>query len=230
MTIHQTLETLKNRNPMEHGAVSFFYTLLLDRVDTSTDLIKQAWERELEIELTNDSWDDCLKSIHDCSINARHAVIQFKVLHRLHYSRAKLHKIFPNIPPTCVKCNTAEGTLAHTFWTCEKIWPFWKNIFDFLSEAYTNIIKPDPEIAIFGNMSGMANKYQSQAVSLCMILAKRAILQKWKKESGPTFETWIRELSNVLPLEELRYKLVNRPMIFQKIWSPIKSLIGYPEI
>lgn len=124
----------------------------------------------------------------------------------------------------CIKCKTAESTLAHSFWSCEKIWPFWKKIFEFLSEAYTIPLPPEPEVAIFGNVVGIINKYQTQAVSLCMILAKKAILQKWKNESG------LRELANVLPLEELRYKLANRPKTFKKIWNPIKLLIGNLEL
>lgn len=60
-----------NRTPGERGAVSFLYTLLLERVNTNTEFAKQAWEKDLEIELTDESWENCLRNIHDCSINAR---------------------------------------------------------------------------------------------------------------------------------------------------------------
>lgn len=47
-------------------------------------------------------------------------------------------------------------------------------------------LAPEPKMGIFGG-----NCELSQDVSLCMILAKKAILQKWKSESVPTFETWL---------------------------------------
>lgn len=62
---------------------------LLDRVDTNTDGISQAWE-EFNVE------------IHRCSINAQHAVIRFKVMHGLYYS-------YSRVSPMC----TSDGTLIH---------------------------------------------------------------------------------------------------------------------
>ncbi len=75
----------------------------------------------------------------------------------------------------------------------------------------------------FGDNSDIGSKFVSQAVSLCMILAKKVILQKWKSESGPVFEVWLRDPSYVLPLEELRYKISDRQKIFSRIWNSIKS-------
>ncbi len=72
MDIHQTLEIMCNRSPVEWGTVSFFYALLLDRVNENTHHIRQEWEKELAIELSGESWEECL---HECSINARHSVI-----------------------------------------------------------------------------------------------------------------------------------------------------------
>lgn len=57
-----------------------------------------------------------------------------------------------------------------------------------------------------------------------MILAKKAILKKWK--SVPVFAIWLRDPSYMLPLEELKYKILDRQKIFVKIWNPIKSIIN----
>ncbi len=64
-----------NHSPVEQGTVSFFYALLLDRVNVNTHHIRQEWEKELAIELSGESWEECLHEIHECSINARHSVI-----------------------------------------------------------------------------------------------------------------------------------------------------------
>ncbi len=146
-------------------------------------------------------------------------MIQFKVIHRLHYSKTKLHTIFPNVSSICNNCKISEGTLSHLFWTCHKIRPFWQSIFRFISEAYNIYLPPEAKLGTFGDTSDIGSKYVSQAVSLC-------ILQKWKSESVPVFEVWLRDLSYVLPLEELRYKISDRQKIFSRIWNPIKCLIN----
>ncbi len=53
-----------------------------------------AWEDELGAELSDETWDRCLTAVRSCSVNIRHQLIQFKVIHRLHYTKTKLHKIF----------------------------------------------------------------------------------------------------------------------------------------
>jgi len=58
------------------------------------------------------------------------------------------------------------------------------------------------------------NKYQTQAIPLCMMLGKRLILQMWKADYVPTFEMWARELGNMLHLEELRFILKDKLSIF----------------
>ena len=51
-------------------------------MNTSTESIKLLWENELGMEIENDVWEICLKNIHNCSINVRHNVVQFKTWHR----------------------------------------------------------------------------------------------------------------------------------------------------
>ncbi len=56
---------------------------------------KQMWEADPNISIQDEIWKQALNDIHLCSVNARLQLIQFKVIHRLHYSKVKLHKIFP---------------------------------------------------------------------------------------------------------------------------------------
>ncbi len=102
----------------------------------------------------------------------------------------------------------------------------WEKIFDFLSGAYDISLKPDPLISVLGATLNRADKFLSQAVQFIMVLAKKSILQKWKEESGPTFEMWLWELSSVLHLEELRYHLIKKAEVFTKIWNPIKTFMA----
>ncbi len=101
--------------------ISHLYDALQHISCPSTSTIKREWEKELGTQIRNDIWDESLVYIHTCSINASHCLIQFKTTHRLHYSKEKLHRIFPEVSPLCDKCGVEEGNLLHSYVVCTKI-------------------------------------------------------------------------------------------------------------
>lgn len=44
-------------------------------------------------------WANVLKNIHSSSLCARHSLIQFRVVHQAHLSKAKLSRIYPQLCP-----------------------------------------------------------------------------------------------------------------------------------
>ena len=82
-------ENMVNCNPAaQKGLISFLYESLLSLENHSTQKIKSYWEEKLDIELTNDYWEGALKCVISSSSSARLALIQFKLLHRIHCSRS----------------------------------------------------------------------------------------------------------------------------------------------
>ena len=177
----------------------------------------------MNIEIPEDVWESILSNIHSSSINARHTLVQFKVVHRLHYSKSRLHAIYPNTSPLCDKCKLETGTLAHQFWFCPKLNSYWSLIFDYLSKALKKTIDPDPLLAMFGHVTfnPSIKSSEGRAISLCTLLAKRLILQQWKSESSPSFKQWLRDLGNVLHMERIRYSIIKKDDLFMKIWQPL---------
>lgn len=68
-----------------------------------------AWHRKQAL-ITSGA--DALKNVQTASICIRHGLIQFK--HRLHYSKEKLAKIYPNVDSFCDRCRHLPANLAHT--------------------------------------------------------------------------------------------------------------------
>lgn len=220
---HTTLDSIIRLTPGNRGTVSILYGILGAHQKVNTDKVKNSWEQELGMELCPSVWEGVLDMIHGTSVNSRHSLLQFKVVHRLHFSKARLHSIYPNTSPLCDKCKQQTGTLTHQFWACPKLSLFWTLIFDYISKAFHKTIVPDPLLAIFGcveynvNISG----YIGQAISLCTLLAKRLILQHWKSEASPQFQQWLRDLGSVLHLERLHYSNTGRERAFSKTWQPL---------
>ncbi len=153
---------------------------------------------------------------------ARHSLIQFKVVHRAHISKVKLAQMFSGTSSLCNRCQCAEGTLIHMFWTCPKLEHFWRSIFNTLSVVLQCRLEPEPLVAMFG----VAPEELQLSASMCKILAfssllaRRAILLKWKNPLPPTHIQWIRETMSCLYLEKIRYSLRGSGKQFFKMWQP----------
>ncbi len=225
---HVALDSFLQIKPYTRGVISKFYGIIQNVNNTLSDPFKVAWGRELDREISNEMWENCIKNIHDSSINARHSLIQFKVVHRLHYSPSRLQKIFPDVSSQCIKCRSEEGTLSHLFLSCHKLQSFWGSLFDFFTKAFNHPCHPDPFTVLFGvaNPDSVKSGCEAKAISLSTLLARKLILQSWKCERSPTFEMWLRELGNVLHLEKIRYIMSAKEEVFFKIWQPFLDLMS----
>lgn len=187
----------------------------------SSDSLRQAWAEDLHCDISVELWEKALALVHSCSINTRHRLIQYKVIHRLHYSKTKLNKIFPSISPRCDRCSSAEGTLAHLFWFCPKLFGFWSLIFDWFSKCYSRTILPNQNLAIFG-CSTESLSYTSDmqtALHLGMVVAKKLVLLNWKSTSPPTFDHWLKEMLSAIQMERLRLHKLDKQNRHESIWG-----------
>lgn len=102
-------ECLKTK-PYQGGYASNLYSRIQEMEGCSFEHLKAQWEEDLGSELPDTTWQWAIERIHKCSICVRHGLIQFKVVNRLHYCRAKLAHIYPASDPRCLRCLQALGT------------------------------------------------------------------------------------------------------------------------
>lgn len=169
---------------------------------TPLNSLKNKWEADLDELISEEVWHKIIQGIFTSSICLRHAVIQFKIVHRLHWSKVRLSKIKANIDSTCDRCREAPATLLHMFWIRPRLYMFWTNIYETLSGLFGEVVEPSPFIALFGvapeNTSFTKSKIK--ILAFCCLLARRLILIKWKDPFPPTFSRWIREVMYHLKL------------------------------
>lgn len=203
-------------------SLPIIYDLLQSFTSPCTSSLKEEWEKELRVEISEEIWQRSLKDINKQSINSRHCLIQFKVIHRLHYSKKKLHRIFQNVSPICDKCNLVDADLSHSFIFCSKIQSYWTGIFDVLSEIFRVQLQPDPALLILGFSEAMhsLSGAQHKLLAYSLITAKKLILLFWKKKEAPTCKLWLGEMISTLHLERIRYCLKGTFEQFDKIWHP----------
>lgn len=61
----------------------------------STQHLRGSWESEIGVEISEDTWAECVHSIQCCLINWRQ-LIQYKVIRTLHYSCVNLNSFYPS--------------------------------------------------------------------------------------------------------------------------------------
>ena len=59
-----------------------------------------------------------------------------------------------------------------------------------------------------------------RVIAFSSLLAKRAILFKWKDSKPPTHNQWIRDMMQNIKLEKIRCTLNGSMNTFHKTWDP----------
>lgn len=210
------------------GVISYIYNPMSEQLDISLDFLKSAWEEDLGISLMGEQWIEALEGVHTASICTRHGLVQFRVLHRLHLSKVKLSKMYPNIDPLCDRCGVFPASLGHMFWLCPKLSNFWNSIFKTLSDILGHMIEPGPVLAVFGvpGEDSPLRGLNSTVARFITLLARRLILLNWKQTQPPTHTALVKDVMQHLKLEKLRFTLRGSIEKFHKTWQPF---IDYVE-
>lgn len=217
---------IMTRPPTSKHLISRLVSLFV--MATPSFHIKEAWTKDIGEVISDELWVKGLNRIKACSINARLQLVQFKVVHWLHYSKTRLNRIFPDVSPTCDRCSAADGTLGYLFWSCPMLTKFWVDIFSLYSVVYNRQMVPDSLLVILGcsNDSLSLPHTLQQALMFGMIIAKRVILKEWKSAAPPCFKRWLNDMVSCLYLEEVRFSLSTSQDKFEKIWGPYISYIN----
>ena len=148
-------------------------------------------------------------------------------------SKAKLANIYPDVTPTCDKCNNSDATLIHQYWSCSKLQPFWGRVFDTLSNVLNRDLDPDPVMALLGTASRddlHLTHAQRRMVDFSLLLARRAILLKWKDAAPPVHRQWLNDIMSCLKLEMLRFSIAGSQRKFYKTWRPFLTFYHDTQI
>ena len=218
-------DNILSLSPHRKGLISVLYNQICNISPQSLQETRKLWEEDLGEVMREDQWEAALDLVHTSSPCARHSLIQLKILLRVHWTRAKLATIFPDVDPSCPRCKNQPADHIHMFWSCPFLRTFWADIFHAYSTMFGVVIPPNPLCAIFGftdetrSLKGRAHV----VIAFTSLLARRLILLLWKEQTPPTFSRWIRDTMSLLKLEKIRYTLKGSIQSFERTWTPFLS-------
>lgn len=143
------IELIPIQDPHKKGGIAYIYEKPSNLISTDTmDHLRSAWKDDLGGEITEEQWQTALEQIHCSSICARHGLLQFKIIHCVHWSKQKPHKIFPSVDPSCHRSGLTPASLGHMFWSCPKLSNYWHSIFQTLLNILHRPVGADPLVAV----------------------------------------------------------------------------------
>lgn len=207
------------------GCTARLYSIIMSTNKVKMEIVKSRWEKEIGMVISEDVWEEALKRVNGSTSCARLGLIQFKVVHRLHWSRAKISSFYPHMDSRCVRCHAGVADLTHMFWSCHTLTQYWSTVFNVLSEVLEVRIEPCVIVAIFGVPPDEVDawtKKQCNIISFVTLLARRQILLNWKSNTPPTAARWLQDVMMFLHLEKIKFT-IRRSDKFLSVWGPLIS-------
>lgn len=93
-------------------ATSLAYTWLQDTKQPAMDRFREHWNRELNVELSEQQWQRACILAHKCSLSTRMQETGYKLLTQWYATPTKLHKWYPQSSELCWRCKKAK---RHSF-------------------------------------------------------------------------------------------------------------------
>lgn len=185
LTLHQT------HSSSQHLHLEGWYIPIHKFINfclVSLTSIKELWESDLGEEISEERWEKALDRVQKSSICVKHGLIQCKIIHRAHFTKVRLSKIYPDVDPTCGRCCQASASHVHRFWSCPALFLYWSEIIRSLSKIIQKSREPNAMIALFGISPPTISLSSSEAalVAFVTLLMRRLILLKWRSPTPPS--------------------------------------------
>lgn len=191
--------------------------------------IRADWVDELRKDLEEDIWESALQWVNDSTSCAKLSIIKFKSPHHIHYSKARLAKVYPNTDASCDRCRNTPADSTHMFWSSPALATYWSTIFKMLSEALNINLQTNVAVAIFGTTDRRhttLRKSYKNIIAFTTLLARRTILLHWKSKNPPKVSLWFSDLTQFIQLEKIKYTLRGSRDKFYSVWDSVLMHLG----
>lgn len=147
------------------------------------------WRREVP-ELDTEDWENIWDYPMQQLVSARDRLIQFKILHRVHFTPQKLHRIFPLHPFKCWCCTEHPATFIHVFWECPVIQLLLADVSKCICSVTTASMPLSIDVCILGLVHLLVmSRAMKTLLGLLLFYAHKSKLT-WKSPQDPIFDIW----------------------------------------
>ncbi|CAI5697422.1 unnamed protein product [Oreochromis niloticus] len=234
--IRHCIKTILNNNPDPPSSIqemfaapginriraSKFYGMFREAHSPNLGGLRQCWEKDLGIQILEDTWKQLVSSWYVCSPETQSQLIQYKLLHRNYWTPSKLVRLKLVDNDACWKCQEEAGTLVHMLYTCRKNDYLWDGIINLVNDIFKLNLSKSPAVCVLGLLpdNSILSKKQRLWMRLAFITGCRIILRHWKSSSPCSLREWTEQMSKMASYERVMYRIKGREDIFEQVWGP----------
>lgn len=188
----------------------------------STKYIKEKWESEFKIKITDEEWLNMWKTHENHTSTSSRIWREFswKNLIRFFISpKVKSKQLNKNIP--CWRdCGVMNVDHSQIFWKCDKIRRFWKMLYNALLNILGHKSPMSCTVLYLCNLSDENIRGKDRyLVKVLLTAAKKAITKKWGRGDIPTQDQWTHLVEEIYTLEKMIHRLRLQEAQFNEKWS-----------
>lgn len=205
---------LAYQSKLKSKIISIVYIRLENQKRDNTDYIRNKWEVEANINLTEEDWDHINKQIWrtTCSLTWRehgwkNVVRFFRTPAQTKYRDTSCWR----------QCGETVANHFHIFWSCPSIINYWRELKDCIDMVLQIKLPFSFETFYLGKIEVNKN-FNTKILRIMLLAGKKGITRKWLKTDVPNKETWIDVMHDIYVMEKLTYVLRLETEKFEKIW------------
>ena len=193
----------------------FYQILILDKQQPVTSCAR--WEGLFP--MSDFDWKSVFKMPYVVARETYLQSFQYKLINRYLACRSNLHKWNKAPSPLCQDC-TEVDTIDHHLYNCQKLQPFWEDLFSWLFEVYGLRINMSTLDILLG-ISNNNNDKLMNVFNYCCLLAKDFIYNRKINFTAIVFKEYQMQLLNRLEIEKYLATTQNKLKDFYIMWEDI---------
>lgn len=139
----------------------------------------------------------------------------------------QLYKWGNRATPLCPKYERDHVNLIHMLWKCPKLFHYWKEVLDLISQVYMTAIPRDPVMCLLGALDEETLTPSAHTAILRLLyVARKLIAQLWIIPRVPTRGKWVDNINKLLIREKFTYQHRNIPRKFCSLWKSWLDVLG----
>lgn len=189
------------------GTIGKLYKGLTSMNKNSTIYIKQRWERDLNIVVAEEDWDQAWETRCSTTNSFFWRDFCWKNLIRFFITPHQTSRFSGSLCHCWRECGSASADHAHVFWSCPSIQPFWNGVKHLMVETLGLNLDLSFTFLYLGKIPSGLCKSDKYLLKIFLAASKKAITRCWLQRAPPTTALFIDIINSIRSMERMTFAL-----------------------